>query len=215
MNTEDDIFEYPKWMECQWRRERCNKIECPLCYRLLKQEQKHRLRGEDPNDMKTVTDDVTDSLGEAMMMLDQIAKEDGIDLDNMPEPEMPGEDEIRNMPVYKSVNNWMMNVHKFLRDLLPDEALWLKTESGKDIAWYHTMISAKVYRQLNNCWHIEHNDTDNCDYVYTKGVIGEIIKILKKSFQAVLSYDLTYSEKSALQDLFDEFLNFETGLLSI
>lgn len=215
MNKEEETFEYPKWWECQWRREPCNKADCPLCHSLMKRELKHSLDGKDPNDMETVADDAADSLGEAMIMLDQIAKQEGIDLDSMPEPEMPDDEETRNTPIYKSIHSWTINVHKFLRESAPGGAPWLETEAGKDIVWYHTMIPAKVFRQLNNCWRIKHDITDTFDYDYTKGVIEEIVKILKNAFQNVLSTDLPYFEKIGLRKLYDEFLNIERDLLSI
>jgi hypothetical protein len=215
MSAKEDIFEYPKWMECQWRRERCNKIECPLCYRLLKQEQKHRLRGEDPNDIKVALEDVKESFDETFALIQEGAEELGIDLNNIPEdPKLEERDQMEH-PFYKKIHAWIMKIHGFMRNIYESESPWINTEEWKDLSWYHTMLGAKVYRQLCNKWDMENVDRDPSDYIYTKGVIEEIIKILKKSFQSVLSYNLTYSEKSALQDLFDEFLNFETDLLSI
>jgi len=214
MSKKEDIFEYPKWMECQWRREPCNKIDCPLCYRLLKQEQKHRIRGEDPNDMKVVLEDVKESFDETFALIQEGAEKFGIDLNNIPNDPKLEERDLMEHPFNKKIHNWIIKIHGFIRGIYERGAVWINTEEWKDLEWYHAMLGAKVYRQLCNKRDMENIDRDPSDYVYTKGVIEEITKILKNSFHALLSYNLTYSEKSALQELFDEFLNFEKDLLS-
>lgn len=213
--SEEEIFEYPKWMECQWRREPCNRTECPLCFRLMKQEQKHKLRGEDSNDMKVALNDVAESFEETKMMIKEDAEKLGIDLDNIPEvPDISHED-LMEHPLQKRVHAWVKKTYDFIRNAYDIGSIPFDTEEWQDLEWYHTMLSAKLYRQLNNLWDMEHIDQDRSDYVYTKDVIEEIVSILKNAFQKLLSFDLTYSEKSGLQELYNEFLSFERDLLSI
>ncbi len=131
--------------------------------------EEHRKKGEDPSNWKIVMKDVEDSLKEAMELIKKAAEERGIDLNVLPEVEYEHPNPDKH-PFYKSVEKYRKLAHKFLKRLkeaIQEEGISLSqrieivpspeekarnfkelTFSYEVILWYHTLISAKIYRAL-------------------------------------------------------------------
>ncbi|MBU0577266.1 hypothetical protein KJ742_07020 [Patescibacteria group bacterium] len=217
-NDQDEVFEYPKWHDCQWKREACNKVDCPLCGRILKHNEKMKLQGKDPDGMESALECVQDSFAETFMMLEEMAEKKGLDLEELSkEPDNWEEREKTDEhPLYKAMNQWTLNVYKFLEKVDDNGSLWLHTEAGKDLSWYHSMITAKVYRQLCSRWDIDNfDDWVDYDYIYTKGVIKEILRILYDAFDYLNSFGLPNHELNELNKFFAELQSLEKDILSI
>jgi len=181
--NKDGSFKMPKWMECTWRRVPCGKDNCPLCGRIKKNRQKHIDRGEDPDDLKSVFEDVGNNFKEALMMIKKDAERIGIDITNIDntkgikEPPAP-----KKFPLYRKVSRWRELIEEILKEASMSESLWLETEAADDLMWYRNTLAAKTYRQLCNHWEIENGDDyGDFDYKYTKYVLQECLKILKNS----------------------------------
>jgi len=64
---------------------------------------------------------------------------------------------------------------------------WIYTEEAAGLFWYANILVAKTYRQLCNRWHIKKNDDyGEFDYQYTKYILSECLKILKKSLEKLV-----------------------------
>ncbi len=210
---DDFTFEYPLWEDCQWRRISCNKVDCPLCGRILKHDAKMRLRGKDPDSIESALECVSDSFSETRMMLEQ----DGFDFDSVEEPENWKEREaLHNHPLNVRVRCWMKNVHDFIKMSHMELADWINTESGKDICWYHTILPVKTDRQITNRWEMDNENDDGCDYQYTRWVLEEVLNTLEKAISELLSSNsISYEEKSSFYQLLDELKSLEKDILSI
>lgn len=130
---------------------------------------KHRERGEDPHDLRIVMQDVKESMQEAMQLIKKTAEEQGIDLNAVSEEEYELPDP-REHPLHKSADKYRHMAGQFLKKLQK-----IIQKEGKDltkrveiipspekdigslqhivscyetISWYHTLISAKIYRAL-------------------------------------------------------------------
>lgn len=207
-----DGFEFPVWMECCWKRELCNDKNCKLCGRILRDRQKHIDKGEDPDDFKSVFEDVGGSFKEVLIMIKKDAARMRIDItnvDNIQEP--PESDEFF---LYKKVNKWRKNVFEIADEAEKNGELWIYTEAAADLFWYTNTLTGKTYRQLCNCWHIESGDEYGYyDYEYTQYIIGECFKILKNSFSALAA--LNSEQKGELMVLFSGLSKFEKQIFKI
>lgn len=205
-------FKMPKWMECTWRRIPCGKDNCPICGRIKRDRQRHIEKGEDPDDIKSVFEDVGRNLKEALAMIKKDAERMGIDItniDNIQEPPAPEE-----FPLYNKVKEWHDFVFEIIEEAEKAEDLLLLTEAAQDLSWYSNILLAKVYRQLCNKWYIKNgNDYGEFDYQYTKYVLKECLKILKQSFRELAS---PYSNREINLILADEELSsLEKKILKI
>jgi len=191
-------LEIPKWMECSWRRVSCGKDDCPICGQIKKDRQRHLEQGEDPDDMKSVFEDVSRNLKEVLEMIKKECETYGIELTNIENIKEPPEP--KEFPLYREIDNWRRKVILLLEEAYGTGELWVETEAAADLSWYKDTIAGKIYRQLTNKWHIGHGDEyGEFDYQYTKYVLGECFKILKKSlnelilFQSLQKADLIMS----------------------
>lgn len=205
-------FNIPKWWECGWRRVACGKKSCVLCGRILGDRQKHIERGEDPDDMKSVLEDVGGSLSEALAMIKQDARRMGIDIaniDNIKEPPRPDK-----FALYRRVAKWRGIVSEIIARAEESQSLWLFTEVAADLMWYKNIVAAKTYRQLCNRWHIDHGDDyGEVDVVYTKYVLTECIRIMKKSLHELSL--LASEQKAELMLAAGRLAKFESEILTI
>jgi hypothetical protein len=150
---------------------------CPLTSKCFlyaedqKRLEKHRRKGEDPYDWKIIMKDVEENAKETAKLIQKIAREQGIDLENLPEEEYESPDPTGH-PLYQRSQNYMDLAHKFLERLrksiqalgieLPErievipssledvETLKEIVACYETISWYHTLISAKIYRALSS-----------------------------------------------------------------
>lgn len=205
-------FKMPKWMECVWRRVPCNKLSCKICGRILRDRQRHIDRGENPDDWKSVFEDVGRNLQEAMVMIKKDAERLGIDITNINDIQEPPEPD--EFPLYQEAKKWNADVLAVLQDAEQTESLWCHTEAAADMSWYVHTLLAKTYRQLCNRWHIEQNDGyGEFDYQYTKYVLRECGKIIKQSLAEAAS---SFSEqKVSLMILLTEFMELEKKIFRI
>lgn len=202
----------PEWMECSWRRISCGKNECPICGKIRKNREKWVERGEDPDDIKHVLEDVGQNFKEVLTMIKKDAKSMGIDITNIDDVEEPPEES--EFPLYLEAEKWRKEVFKIAEDARISGSFWLLTEAAEDIFWYSNTILAKIYRQLCNRWHIENGDDyGEFDYKYTKYVLEECIKILKKSLTDLIS--ATESQGETFNSLLLRLENLEKQILNI
>ncbi|MFH1162356.1 MAG: hypothetical protein V1696_03760 [Candidatus Jorgensenbacteria bacterium] len=208
----DGKFEMPKWMECSWRRIPCNQKDCPLCGHIMRDRSAHIDCGEDPDDMKSVFEDVGASFGEALAIVRQDAERMGIDITNIDNIPVPPEPE--QFPLYRKVSQWRENVESVLEAADTSGSLWLETEAAADVAWYRNTLTSKTYRQLTNRWEMERGDAyGDVDYAYTSYVLKECLKILKSSLE-YLSL-LNSEEKGELMLGLAKLQHLESQILNI
>lgn len=143
-----EFGDIPPYNYCDYRCERCeHRAECKVYKQDEERSLAHRLKGEDPYDMKIVMQDVEADLKQAMDMLRQQAEEMGIDLDEISdeESEMPPDPE--EYPLYRQSHEFTLNAHQFLRKLREVRSAnpVLEEEIG-NLAWHHTVVSAKLAR---------------------------------------------------------------------
>jgi hypothetical protein len=205
-------FEMPKWMECTWRRNPCGRDDCPICGRIKRDRQRHIERGEDPDDMKSVLEDVSQNFKEALLMIKKDAERMGIDITNIDDIQEPPKPE--EFPLYQTTKKWRDDIFNIVETAQNNEEFWVFTETVQDLTWYANLLTAKVYRQLCNRWHLEKGDDyGEFDYKYTQGIIKESIKILKKSLAELYSY---YSgQKVNLMLAYNQLQNLEKEILKI
>ena len=152
--------------------ERCSLTsKCFLYAKDQKKLEEHRRQGEDPYDWKIVMKDIEENVKETAELIQKIAQEQGIDLENLPEEEYESPDPTGH-PLYQYSHSYMHSARKFLKRLrksiqalgieLP-ERIEVIPSSMEDveilkeivscyeiISWYHTLISAKIYRALGS-----------------------------------------------------------------
>jgi len=152
--------------------ERCSLTsKCFLYAKDQKRLEEHRRKGEDPYDWKIVMKDIKESFKETKELILKAAKEQGIDLENLPEEEYESPDPTGH-PLYQRSHNYMHSARKFLKGLrksiqafgieLPErieiipssmedvETLKEIVSCYETISWYHTLISVKIYRALGS-----------------------------------------------------------------
>ena len=106
------IFNYcDRWCE------RCRFGDrCRVHQEEQKRLERHLLRGEDPDDPRVVMADVSESFGETLGMLQEMADEMGLDLDDLAEEE-PEEEEFspHDHPLFQRASRWSERVGALLR----------------------------------------------------------------------------------------------------
>lgn len=200
----------PKWMECAWRRVACEKNDCPICGRIKKDRQKHIEKGEDPDSLESVFEDVGRNFKETLELIKKDCKAKGIDLTNVDNIQEPPE--LEEFPLYNKVNKWRELVLS-LRDVAED-SFWIDTEPAADLFWYVNTLAAKTYRQLSTKWELDHNcDYGDVDYKYTAYVIKECLEILKNSLKELSSFNS--DQKVSLMLIHDKLLTLEKEILKV
>lgn len=175
-------FKMPKWMDCTWRRIACGKDKCKICGKIKQDRLRRIMKGEDPDDVKSVFEDVGNSLGGALAMIKQHAAERGIDITNINEAELEEPPEPDTFPLYQKAAKWQDEVTAIIKDADLRGSAWLFTEAAADLGWYKNTLLVKIYRQFCNRWHLDRGDEyGDVDHKYTKYVLGECLKILEKS----------------------------------
>jgi hypothetical protein len=150
----------------------------------LKDRERHIERGEDPDDMKSVFEDMRRSFEETKMLLKKHAEKEGIDISNIKETDERDPPEPDEFPLYQEVAGWQASATELFRRAHESGELWLATEAAADLNWYKDMLTSKTYRQLVNQWEIAHgDDLGEVDYKYTGYVLSECTEILKSSLR--------------------------------
>lgn len=205
-------FKMPKWMECAWRRVPCGKDDCPICGRIKKDRQKHIERGEDPDDVKSVFEDVSQNFKETLEIIKKDAERKGIDITNIENIQEPPEPE--EFPLYQKVEKWNKEVFRTANEAELSGSFWIYTEAAADLFWYANTLLAKIYRQLCNRWHIKKRDSyGEFDYQYTQNILKECLEILKKSLKE--TEENTQFQKESLNSLLSQLLKLENQIIRI
>jgi len=201
----------PKWMECTWRRQPCDKESCPICGRIKRDRAKHLAQGEDPNSIETVLEDVSNNFKKALAMIKADAEAKGFDItniDNIQEPPEPDQ-----FPLYLKVKNWRNDIYRLAEQAEENLDAWPELEVGKDLLWYVNTVIAKTYRQLCNRWHIEQGDDyGEEDYQYTQHVLNECLLIIRKSLNDLIKM---YPEQKKFNIILIIITGLEPELLKI
>ena len=165
------IYDYcDRWCE------RCTATQsCSLYGKEQEKIEEHRRKGEDPHDWNIVMQDIKEDFEETLKLIQKLAKEQGLDLNSMPEPDEDYvETDVKQHPLYKQSQNYMRLVHNFLKtlreileteerdlthriEILPSAKAKAEVETFDEIvsayeviSWFHTLVSAKIYRALSS-----------------------------------------------------------------
>jgi hypothetical protein len=177
----------PEWMDCTWKRVPCMSDDCPICSRLKELDQ-------------------TSNLFERGELLIELAGQNEDDKDDLPKPE--------EFPFYKEIREWMEFVISLAEKSKRRGEFWIFTEEAADLFWYINVLSAKIYRQLCNRYHIDKGrETVFIDYKYTNYVLKETIKIIKKALKEIIKSDP--EEKENILNCFNELSDMEERILNI
>lgn len=205
-------FKIPVWWECGWRRVSCMKKSCVLCGKILSDRKRHQQKGENPDSLKCVFEDIDQSFKEAIAMIKKDAERLGIDITNIDDIKEPLE--AGDFPLYVKVSNWRNVVTGLLVDAEEEGEIWANTEPAADIIWYKNILASKTYRQLCNRWHINKGDSyGDFDYKYTKYVIKETIDILNDAFSKVFKFKSP--QQAGLMIASADLINLKKNILSI
>lgn len=203
-------FGMPGWMECTWRRVPCGKDNCPICGTIKKDREKHLARGQNPDDLGVVLDDLGNSFREIMKMIKMDAKKHGIDITNIEKIKEPPRPE--KFPLYREVEKWRGNVLACAHGT--ENNFWTFTEEAQDLFWYTNILTTKTYRQLCNRWHLDNeSDYGDYDYQYTRRVLSESLKILQKSLSELIPAGS--AQKGKLMLISAGLMNLEKKILKI
>jgi len=187
---EADDFKIPEWMDCAWRRVACGKNDCKICGKIKEDRFYHIMKGEDPDSMANVFEDVGSSLSETLAMIKRDAAERGIDIENITEDELEEPPVAETFPLYQQIAEWHQQVSRPIQDAELNGNAWLLTEAAADLIWYRSTLLVKTYRQLCNRWHLDRGDEyGDFDYEYTKYVLKECVEILKKALMGLSIVD--------------------------
>jgi hypothetical protein len=212
MEISKENFKMPKWMECAWRRVPCGKDDCPICGRIKKDRRQHIERGEDPDNIQSVFEDISRNFKETFEMVKRDSQRMGIDITNIENIQEPPEPE--EFPFYQKAEEWNKEVFKIANEAKLSGEWWINTEAAADLFWYANTLLAKVYRQLCNRWHIKNGDDyGDFDYQYTKYVLEECLKLLKKSLRELISFDS--AQKVNLILVHDQMIKLEEDIFKI
>jgi hypothetical protein len=205
-------FSYPKWMECGWKRVGCGRDNCPLCGRIIKDRQAHIEKGEDPDSLKSVLEDVGLNFKKVLEMIKKDAAANGIDIaniDSIKEPPRPEE-----FALYRQALGWQRYVCAIMQQAGENGELWLDTPAGLDLSWYSSILLGKVYRQLSNRWEMENGDEyGEFDFNYTKNVIKQSLRFINEAFAELTPFDT--GQKINLMLAQSQLKELETKIIKI
>jgi hypothetical protein len=145
-------FEIPRYNYCDYRCEECDYAkECRVYREDVETKKKHVERGEDPNDMDIVMQDLAESFKKTRELLGKSAKKWGIDLEKVvreaPEIEMV---EPETFPLYRLAHSFTMSVHEFLGKVREEYLHEEMIKDFEDLQWHHTLVSVKLARAFSS-----------------------------------------------------------------
>lgn len=213
-----DNFVVPKWWECGWRRVPCNKKNCRVCGRIIKDHQRHIEKGENPDSWESVSEDIRNSFEETTELIKEEVEEMGLDWSEvrsvdsgLQKEEMPNP---RQFPVYRKATRWRNKIYQIAGIASEDDELWLESEMAADLMWYKNTLVSKIFRQLTNRWDLARGDRSaRVDYFYTRYVLGECLVILKRSLKTLSL--LQSNQKAELMLTFSSLQKLEQEILAI
>ncbi|MGB9720885.1 MAG: hypothetical protein ACPL28_05330 [bacterium] len=134
---------------CDYRCDRCEeKDNCRVYKDNEERVLQHYLKGEDPNDPDIFLNDLKEIFSKTKEMIKKAAEEQGIDLDELPEQEIP-EVDPHTYVIYNLAYEYFDQAHKLIQRLektgVPEEIM----DDFDDFAWYHTLLVAKTGRLVS------------------------------------------------------------------
>ncbi|MBN1756029.1 hypothetical protein JW877_07430 [bacterium] len=196
------IYDYcDRWCEnCRFS-DRC------LLYKHYQQiVQEHLSRGDDPGDPESIKKDLSYNFQETINLIKQNARDQGINLDDIPETKFdkPG---LYRHPLFQMAYRYYNRARKFLsnyRSQLENYGLKLTEYEGlvplpedeyrdydelvkafRTVSWYHTLISVKLYRALCNDFGDFPDDNSTSRHDDALGSAKVAFISAEKSFQAL------------------------------
>ncbi len=133
---------------------------CLLYFQESRQRGEHLSKGEDPDDLELVLQDVEENLKEAMDMCRQLIENKEIEVDEAEEPiVLPERINLSGSPLHIKAHKFAMDCHHFLDPL--SSYLHEEESNGADpsrmahlqdcfevLSWYHMQIAVKLDRAL-------------------------------------------------------------------
>lgn len=174
--SQENVFDFPPWWECTWRRKGCGQSTCPMCgqHKLgLAKELQNIFRTEEEREHGVSIDMFTERAEESII-------EESDDLEDLtPEPE--------DFPLYQKVYAWHKKLITAAQKLEQDNPAVRDHKQWEDLLWYGTLLQGKVYRQLCSRFEMDNgNQFRDMDYIYTGYVLRESIKIIEESLMVML-----------------------------
>jgi hypothetical protein len=194
--------------------------KCYLYWQEKQREAEHRAAGRDPDDWAVVLDDVKKQFQEAIHMLHKAAKEHGIDLDRLPDVDYipPDPDEH---PIHQRAHAYTGAAHPFLqalrqrvmgeRSALEGRAMVLGPERAareyedirdayEVIAWYHTLIPAKVHRALFSKMEAEQEADEEARAIQMGDALGSAKVAHESTVKSMAALRRAYEWDRSLED---------------
>ena len=135
---------------------------CKICKDELVRDEHYKRAEQDPNDWGNVFKDIADNLAYTMTLIQKQAKEMGIDLDNLPDPEEPPPAE--NYPIYHLIQKYGKRVEKIIngfKEVPIDIDLKLLGVAIDVFAHSRYYIIAKTVRALHSRFEEEKDPEDD------------------------------------------------------
>lgn len=135
---------------------------CKICKDEPQREKLYKKAGKDPHDLKYVFQDVADSLAQTMKMIQEKAKEMGVDLDNRDDVEEPPPPE--KDPIFNLIKKYGDKIDRAIKELyfLPVDTDKYLIEKALDVLSHSRhYIIAKTARALSSRWEEQRDSEDD------------------------------------------------------
>ena len=148
----------------------------------------HIIKGEDPNDLKVVFEDVRKNFEKTASLISEWVKEKNIDLsedDGSFEFQKKKEMELLNHPLHKLSIEYYKKAHVFLKqNFYGKTSVILETSHDFErLSWHHTLLRVKIYRAL--CDIYARNDKDDYSLHHAVAQIDISSKCITESQNAL------------------------------
>lgn len=175
-------FQVPVWWDCVWRRIPCGADTCRFCGRMNAQRKKHIERGEDPDSVETVMEDVRENFSDVRLMLLRDVERLNIDLSQLPDKNDEDDFDAMAHPRLLRALAWGKRVSA-LTDREEGGGFWRATEAAADLFWYANTFIVKTARDVDTIHALERGDEmARVDFEYTRYVLTSVCSILENSF---------------------------------
>jgi hypothetical protein len=189
-----DQYKPPPFNYCDYRCDRCDQQK--NC-RVYKDDQErlldHYRKGEDPYDPKVFMNDLKEIFGKTEKMIRKMAKEQGVDLNEIPDEEIPEVNPEEYM-IYRLAYSYFKEANALVKILEKTGIPETTQPDFDDFVWYHTLIAAKTGRLVSGF--IDDFLDEELTRVEEEGTIGVIKKGITLSKDAL---------ENMLNDLPDHF----------
>jgi hypothetical protein len=201
-NTAERSLPISPYNYCDYRCEKCDATDRCLVYsREL----------EDRDQGKSMLESVSDSIKEAMDMVQEFIREKDIDISDAMDDDENSFQRIHNMvkeiPVMKLGEEYLHKTMGFLkhyreRYLVPP----LIEEAFADLSWYHTLLPVKMHRSLDSLYSFAQEEREWGEFALEDAFLTSLVvyKALSKSLAAVETLKKTLTDyRKTLTELED------------